>query len=70
AGSDGIDGSSPAAGAVVDGDTWATIAEAGVDPQRALDRCASHTALTAIGAPIITGPTGVNHADLVAILAA
>jgi glycerate 2-kinase len=64
AGSDGIDGTGPAAGAVVDGSTWARLAAAGVDGDAALAGCDSGAALAAIGATVVTGPTGVNHADL------
>lgn len=65
AGSDGIDGNSGAAGAVVDGDSWDALAQRGVDGERALATCDAAGALAAIGASIETGPTGVNHADLV-----
>ena len=71
-GSDGADGPPPharptPAGAFVDGDTWDAIARAGVDPHRALVRCDAGTALSAVGALVVTGPTGVNHADLVIV---
>ena len=66
-GTDGIDGNSPAAGAVIDGRTWDAIAEAWGDPDAALARCDSHAALASVGAAVITGPTGVNHADLVLV---
>jgi hydroxypyruvate reductase len=60
AGSDGVDGTGDAAGAIVDGATWGRL----TDPQGALDRCDAGGALGAIGAEVVTGPTGVNHADL------
>ncbi len=65
AGSDGIDGTADAAGAVVDGGTWARVRAAGIDPDRALAACDAGTALAAAGDALVTGPTGVNHADLV-----
>lgn len=67
AGSDGIDGASRAAGAYVDGATWEAIAAAGISPDNALARCDAGTALDAVGAIFVTGPTGVNHADVVVI---
>jgi glycerate-2-kinase len=70
AGSDGVDGAGPAAGAVVDGASWAAIRAAGLDPDACLARCDAAAALEAIGATIMTGPTGVNHADLMLALRA
>jgi glycerate-2-kinase len=64
AGSDGVDGTSDAAGAIVDGLTWERIIAAGHDPDGCLAGFDSGTALAAIGAAVVTGPTGVNHADL------
>lgn len=69
-GSDGIDGPAPAgrptpAGAFVDGTTWDAIAAAGLDPERVLARRDAGTALAAVRALVVTGPTGINHADLV-----
>jgi glycerate 2-kinase len=68
-GTDGIDGPPPAhrpapAGAIVDATTWERIRAAGIDPERALTHRDAGTALAAVGALIITGPTGVNHADI------
>jgi len=70
AGSDGVDGPAPRgrptpAGAFVDGTTWAAITAAGFDPAAALERCDAGTVLAAVGALVVTGPTGINHADLV-----
>jgi len=69
-GTDGIDGPPPAgrpapAGAWVDGTTWDAIAATGRDPAAALARCDAGSALDAAGALIVTGPSGINHADLV-----
>jgi glycerate 2-kinase len=71
-GSDGIDGFPPKsrptpAGAFVDGDTWENIKAAGIDPHEALARCDAGTALAAVGALVVTGPTGINHADLMIV---
>jgi glycerate-2-kinase len=67
AASDGIDGNSDAAGAVVDGYTWDSVIAAGIDPDRALARCDAGTALDAIGATVVIGGTEINHGDLVLI---
>jgi hydroxypyruvate reductase len=60
AGSDGIDGNSPAAGAAVDRTTIRTRSEA----ETALQEFASFDYLNEAGAVIITGPTGNNLRDL------
>jgi hydroxypyruvate reductase len=71
AGSDGIDGTDDAAGAIVDGNTWAAVRAAGIDPDDALARYDAGTALAKAGCAVVTGPTGVNHADLmIAVLQA
>ncbi|GMR02045.1 MAG: glycerate kinase [Acidimicrobiia bacterium] len=63
-GTDGIDGATPAAGAVVDGDTAARALALGVDLGDALARNDSHTALAALDAVVVRGDTGTNVGDL------
>ena len=64
-GSDGTDGPTEDAGALVDGCTLARGAEAGLDAQRYLARADSGRYLAATGDLINTGPTGTNVMDLV-----
>lgn len=64
AGTDGRDGPTDAAGALVDGDTWSLIP----DGHGALERHDSHAALAAAGALVRTGPTGTNVMDVVVAL--
>jgi glycerate 2-kinase len=68
AGTDGIDGNSPAAGAVVDG---STVARAG-GPQAVRDALSTFNAypiFESLGDAILTGPTGNNLRDLRILLA-
>jgi glycerate 2-kinase len=65
AGTDGRDGPTDAAGAVVDGTTWSAIAAAGRDPHEDLSEHHSYDALASAAALIKTGPTGTNVMDLV-----
>jgi hydroxypyruvate reductase len=69
AGTDGRDGPTDAAGAVVDGRTWLELQQAGADPLRALARHDAYPALDAADALLRTGPTGTNVADVVVGLA-
>ena len=69
AGTDGIDGASDNAGALVDPGTVVRIRDAGLDPVEALQRNDSATALAAAGDVIVTGPTGTNVCDLTLLLA-
>jgi hydroxypyruvate reductase len=64
AGTDGTDGPTDAAGALVDGETWARAAAAGVDPRAALAASDSHGFFRALGDLVVTGPTGTNLMDL------
>jgi glycerate 2-kinase len=70
AGSDGVDGSSPAAGAVVDGATLDRAAQRGRDATLALADNDSWGFFEGAPEAIVTGPTGTNVADLVFVLAA
>jgi hydroxypyruvate reductase len=69
AGTDGIDGNSPAAGAVVDGTTVARARERGLDVGSAISRFDASPLLAEIGDAIVTGPTGNNVRDLRILLA-
>jgi hydroxypyruvate reductase len=64
-GTDGTDGPTPDAGALVDGNTCARVACAGLDVDDCLRRADSATALEAAGDLVHTGPTGTNVGDLI-----
>ena len=63
-GTDGRDGPTDAAGAIVDAGTWARITDAGLDPAALLANNDSYAALQASGDLLITGATGTNVADI------
>ncbi|HEX6898433.1 MAG TPA: DUF4147 domain-containing protein [Thermoanaerobaculia bacterium] len=66
---DGEDGPTRHAGATVDGATWEAVRRAGIDPEAALARHDSGTALAAVpGTLLQTGPTGTNVGDLAVYL--
>jgi len=65
AGTDGTDGVTDDAGALVDAETCARLALAELDADECLRRADSGTALAAAGDLIHTGPTGTNVGDLV-----
>ncbi len=69
AGTDGIDGNSPAAGAVVDGSTAERARIAGFDPAAVLAKFDAYPLFDALGDAILTGPTGNNVRDLRILLA-
>jgi hydroxypyruvate reductase len=61
---DGNDGSTDAAGGMVDGTTAQSIREAGMEPAVALENNDAYTALRKASALVVTGPTGTNVNDL------
>jgi hydroxypyruvate reductase len=67
AGSDGIDGNSPAAGAIVDRESIAS----GSSPKaaRALEQFDAYSFLFGIGTAIVIGPSGNNLRDLRIVIA-
>jgi glycerate 2-kinase len=65
AGTDGTDGPTTAAGAVVDASTFSRIRASGLDPEDCLRRADSGTCLAACGDLLSTGPTGTNVTDMV-----
>ncbi|HSO81717.1 glycerate kinase type-2 family protein [Thiocapsa sp.] len=65
AGTDGTDGPTDDAGALVDGATLERIQDAGLDAADGLHRADSGTLLEASGDLIRTGPTGTNVMDLI-----
>jgi len=64
AGTDGIDGNSPGAGAVADGETLARAMAAGLEPADAFRRSDAFTFFARLNDAIVTGPTGNNLRDL------
>src|SRR6202162_6118948 len=70
AGTDGIDGNSPAAGAVADGETLTRAHAAGLDPHDAFKRSDAYTFFNQLDDAIITGPTGNNFRDFRVLIAA
>jgi glycerate 2-kinase len=68
AGTDGTDGPTDAAGAVVDGSTVARGRQAGLDVRAALEDNDAYRVLRATGDLLITGPTNTNLLDLYLVL--
>jgi len=69
AGTDGIDGNSPAAGAIVDGTTVERAKSRGLQPEASLVGFSGYPFFEALGDTIMTGPTGNNLRDLRILLA-
>jgi hydroxypyruvate reductase len=64
AGTDGVDGNSPAAGAVADGTTVMRAQSRGLDVRSALGKFDAYPFFSALGDAIEIGPTGNNLRDL------
>lgn len=69
AGTDGIDGNSPAAGAVADGQTLERARKLGLNPAEAFRQGDAYTFFWRLDDAIVTGPTGNNLRDLRILLA-
>jgi glycerate 2-kinase len=69
AGTDGIDGNSPAAGAIADGESFVRAKDAGLDPADFLLRSDAFHFFERLNDAILTGPTGINVRDLRVLLA-
>jgi hydroxypyruvate reductase len=70
AGTDGIDGPTAAAGAMIDRTTSGRARSAGLDPRSALARNDAFPFFERLGDLILWGPTGTNVGDLhVALIA-
>ncbi len=69
AGTDGIDGNSPAAGAVADGETLEMARAIGLDPADAFRRSDAFTFFAHFEDVIVIGPTGNNLRDLRILIA-
>lgn len=68
-GTDGIDGNSPAAGAIADGTTFERAKQRGLSAASALSGFDAYPFFAALGDAIVTGPTGNNLRDLRVVLA-
>jgi glycerate 2-kinase len=69
AGTDGVDGNSPAAGAVVDGSTIERSRAQGLDARAALEKFDAYPFFRTLGDATEIGPTGNNLRDLRILLA-
>ena len=69
AGTDGMDGNSPAAGAVADGDSLARAKSLGLDPAEYFRNSDAYTFFSRLDDAIVTGPTGTNLRDLRILIA-
>jgi hydroxypyruvate reductase/glycerate 2-kinase len=70
AGTDGTDGPTDAAGAIVDGSTFDTARALGLDPEESLRDNDSYHFFKRAGGLLVTGPTGTNVMDIQVVLLA
>ena len=70
AGTDGVDGNSPAAGALCDRTTLIRARSLGLDPRAFLEESDAHSFFERLGDALVTGPTGTNVRDVRVLLAA
>lgn len=70
AGTDGVDGNSPAAGALADHTTLPRARGLGLDAAKFLEESDSYTLFRRLGDALDTGPTGTNVRDVRILLAA
>lgn len=68
-GTDGVDGVTDAAGAIVDGSTYETSRSLGLDIDEYLQNNDSYTLLKATRSLLTTGPTGTNVGDVMMVVA-
>jgi glycerate-2-kinase len=69
-GTDGIDGNSKAAGAMVDGDTVFRAKRQQMNPHDFLERNDSYRFFRRLSDNLVTGPTGTNVGDLYLVVSA
>jgi len=69
AGTDGVDGNSPAAGGIADGSTIERATTKGLDARAALEQFDAYPFFSALGDAVEIGPTGNNLRDLRILLA-
>jgi hydroxypyruvate reductase len=62
---DGIDGPTDAAGAIVNGQTAPTARALGLDPETSLEQNDAYALLKAANSLLVIGPTGTNLNDIV-----
>lgn len=67
-GTDGVDGPTDAAGAIVDGETYGEALAKDVNPIKYLRDNDSNTFFKTVGGVVMTGPTGTNVGDILIML--